>query len=177
MKNLGNGVSYIGMDDLTLDLFEGQYILPEGVSYNSYLIDDEKIAVLDTVDARCGDAWFEEISAVLGDRTPDFLVVHHLEHDHSGMIAEFIRRYPSARIVAGAKALQMLPQFLPEDMLLSGDSLCSVAEGDVLDLGSHKLKFISAPMVHWPEVMMSYDLSDGVFYSADAFGKSRVSWF
>ena len=171
MKNLGNGVSYIGMDDLTLDLFEGQYILPEGVSYNSYLIDDEKIAVLDTVDARCGDAWFEEISAVLGDRTPDFLVVHHLEPDHSGMIAEFIRRYPSARIVAGAKALQMLPQFLPEDMLLSGDSLCSVAEGDVLDLGSHKLKFISAPMVHWPEVMMSYDLSDGVFYSADAFGK------
>ena len=171
MKNLGNGVSYIGMDDLTLDLFEGQYILPEGVSYNSYLIDDEKIAVLDTVDARCGDAWFEEISAVLGDRTPDFLVVHHLEPDHSGMIAEFIRRYPSVRIVAGAKALQMLPQFLPEDMLLSGDSLCSVAEGDVLDLGSHKLKFISAPMVHWPEVMMSYDLSDGVFYSADAFGK------
>ena len=171
MKNLGNGVSYIGMDDLTLDLFEGQYILPEGVSYNSYLIDDEKIAVLDTVDARCGDAWFEEISAVLGDRTPDFLVVHHLEPDHSGMIAEFIRRYPSARIVAGAKALQMLPQFLPEDIVLSGDSLCSVAEGDVLDLGSHKLKFISAPMVHWPEVMMSYDLSDGVFYSADAFGK------
>lgn len=169
MKNLGNGVRYIGMDDLTLDLFEGQYILPEGVSYNSYLILDEKVAILDTVDARCGEEWLSGLEAALEGRIPDYLVIHHLEPDHSGLIPAVVAKWPGITLVAGSKALQMLPQFLPEGTELP--ATLAVAEGDLLELGSHCLRFYAAPMVHWPEVMVSFDTSDGCLYSADAFGK------
>ncbi len=162
-------VKFIGVDDLDLDLFEGQYVVPEGMSYNSYVISDEKIAVLDTVDARKGEAWKANLAEALGNRTPDYLIVHHMEPDHSALIAWMLEQYPSVKLVATAAALKMLPQFF-EGIALEGRTL-AVKEGDTLSLGRHSLKFFMAPMVHWPEVMVSYDSAEKLLFSADAFGR------
>ena len=169
VKSLNESVKYIGVDDLDLDLFESQYVVPEGMAYNSYLILDEKVAILDTVDARKGEAWKVRLAEALDARKPDFLVVHHLEPDHSALIAWVLQTYPGLTLVASAKALQMLPQFF-EGLALEGRTM-AVKEGDVLSLGKHSLQFIGAPMIHWPEVVMSFDAVDGALYSADAFGK------
>lgn len=169
IRQLNQKVAYIGSDDLDIDLFESQYIVPEGVSYNSYLILDQKTAILDTSDARKGSEWKESLAGALGGRKPDYLVVHHLEPDHSALIAWVLKEYPEVTLVAGAQALRMLPQFFP-GIELAGRTL-AVKEGDVLELGEHSLRFIAAPMVHWPEVMMSFDAADGALYSADGFGK------
>ncbi|MBO4670453.1 MAG: FprA family A-type flavoprotein [Bacteroidales bacterium] len=168
-RKLSDHVVYIGSDDLDIDLFESQYIVPEGVSYNSYLILDEKVAILDTSDARKGDEWKESLARALAGRTPDYLVVHHLEPDHSALVDWTLRNYPGITLVASAQALRMLPQFF-EDIKLEGRTL-TVKEGDTLGLGAHCLQFIGAPMVHWPEVLMSFDPADGALYSADGFGK------
>ena len=162
-------VKFIGVDDLDLDLFESQYVVPEGMSYNSYVILDEKTAVLDTADGRKGDAWKANLAEALGDRQPDYLIVHHMESDHSALIAWMLERYPSVTLVATAAALKMLPQFF-EGIALEGRTL-AVKEGDTLCLGSHTLKFVMAPMVHWPEVMVSYEASEKILFSADAFGR------
>lgn len=169
IQNLGNGVRYIGVDDLDIDLFEGQYIVPEGMAYNSYLILDSKTAILDTVDARKGEEWWNNLLTGLDGRTPDYLVVHHMEPDHSALIVKVLEAWPSLTLVASAKALAMLPQFF-EGISLEERTL-AVKEGDVLPLGSHSLRFVAAPMVHWPEVLVSFDEADGTLYSADAFGK------
>ena len=169
VKSLNESVKYIGVDDLDLDLFESQYVVPEGMAYNSYLILDEKVAILDTVDARKGEAWKVRLAEALDGRKPDYLVVHHLEPDHSALIAWALEAYPGMTLVAGVKALQMLPQFF-EGLALEGRTQ-AVKEGEVLPLGKHSLQFIGAPMIHWPEVMMSFDPADGALYSADAFGK------
>lgn len=169
IKLLNDKVKYIGTDDLDLDLFESQYIVPEGISYNSYLILDSKTAILDTADARMAEQWKANLSEALQGRKPDYLVVHHLEPDHSALIAWCLETYPDLMLAASAKALQMLPQFFP-GINLSGRTI-TVKEGDVISLGTHSLQFISAPMVHWPEVVASFDSADGALYSADAFGK------
>ena len=169
IKNITPSVQFIGTDDLDLDLFEGQYIVPEGMSYNSYVILDEKVAVLDTVDGRKGEAWKANLAEALGSRTPDYLIVHHMEPDHSALIAWMLEQYPSLKLVATAAALKMLPQFF-EGIALEGRTQV-VKEGDTLCLGSHTLKFFMAPMVHWPEVMVSYDSADKLLFSADAFGR------
>ena len=169
MRDLNENVKYVGVDDLDLDLFESQYIVPEGVSYNAYVILDEKVAVLDTVDARKGEEWMHHLSKALSGRQPDYLVVHHLEPDHSALIGQALALYPGMTLVASAKAIAMLPQFF-EGISLEGRTM-TVKEGDVLSLGRHSLQFIAAPMVHWPEVMMSYDAADKCLYSADGFGK------
>ena len=162
-------VKFIGVDDLDLDLFESQYVVPEGMSYNSYVILDEKTAVLDTADGRKGDAWKANLAEALGDRQPDYLIIHHMEPDHSALIAWMLERYPSVTLVATAAALKMLPQFF-EGIAIEGRTL-AVKEGDTLCLGSHTLKFVMAPMVHWPEVMVSYEASEKILFSADAFGR------
>ena len=169
IKNLSDKVRYIGVDDLDLDLFESQYIVPEGMAYNSYVILDDKVAILDTADARKADEWKANLKEALAGRQPDYLVVHHMEPDHSALIAWALEAYPSITLVASAKAIQMLSQFF-EDINVEGRTL-AVKEGSVLELGSHSLKFIGAPMVHWPEVMVSFDESEGALYSADAVGK------
>lgn len=169
MKNLGNNVFYIGVDDTKSDLFESQYIIPEGISYNSYLIADTKVAVIDTADDVMAEEWKSNLREALNGRQPDYLVVHHMEPDHSALAKWVLDEWPTAKIVASAKAIQMLPQFF-EGINLEGRTVV-VKEGDLLDLGNHKLRFFAAPMVHWPEVMVSFDESDGVLYSADAFGK------
>ncbi|MBP5691696.1 MAG: FprA family A-type flavoprotein [Bacteroidaceae bacterium] len=169
IRNLNDKVRYIGCDDLDLDLFESQYIVPEGMAYNSYLILDDKVAIMDTADARKGDEWKANLKEALSGRTPDYLVVHHMEPDHSALIAWVLAEYPSLTLVASAKAIQMLGQFF-EDLNVEGRTL-AVKEGSELELGEHKLRFIGAPMVHWPEVMVSFDEADGALYSADAFGK------
>ncbi len=169
VKNLSDKVKYIGVDDLDLDLFESQYIVPEGMAYNSYLILDSKVAVMDTADARKASEWKANLKEALAGRQPDYLVVHHMEPDHSALIAWALQEYPALTLVASAKAIQMLSQFF-ENIDVEGRTL-PVKEGSVLELGSHSLKFIAAPMVHWPEVMVSFDESDGALYSADAFGK------
>lgn len=162
-------IKYIGVDDLDIDLFESQYVVPNGISYNSYVILDEKIAVMDTVDKRKGAEWLANLESALGSRQPDYLVVQHLEPDHSGTVAEVMSKYPAMKLVASAKALQMLPQFFDTDSI-EGRTL-AVKEGDTLSLGEHTLHFAMAPMVHWPEVMVSYDAKDKVLFSADGFGK------
>lgn len=162
------GIAYVGVNDHDLDLFEAQYAVPHGMSYNSYVITDEKVAVLDSVEARFGDAWLENIARVLGSRQPDYLIVQHMEPDHSANIRLFMERYPQAVVVASAKALSMMKGFYGEGY--EGRSL-AVKEGDTLPLGGRTLRFIAAPMVHWPEVMMTYDEKEGVVFSADAFGK------
>ena len=169
VTKLTPSVSYIGCDDLGLDLFENQYRVPEGMSYNSYIVEGDKLAVLDTCDVRTGQEWLSNLKEALGKRTPDYLVVHHMEPDHSAMIARMMADYPEMKIVASAIAVRMLPQFF-DDVDFSGRTI-AVAEGDTLDLGSRKLQFIMAPMIHWPEVMMSYDAAEGILFSADAFGK------
>lgn len=169
VKSLGNNVLYIGADDLDIDLFEGQYVVPEGMSYNSFLIRDEKIAILDTCDARKGEEWKANLEEALDGRQPDYLVVHHMEPDHSSLAAWALGRYPGMTLVTSAQALKMLGQFFPG--LQTEGRVQVVKEGDVLNLGAHSLSLIAAPMVHWPEVMMSYDAADGALYSADGFGK------
>ena len=162
-------IKYIGVDDLDIDLFESQYVVPEGMSYNSYLVDDEKIAVMDTADRRKGDEWKENLKAALNGRQPDYLVVHHMEPDHSALIAWMLETYPALQLVCSAQAVKMLPNFF-EGFNFEG-RVITVKEGDKLELGSHTLQFISAAMIHWPEVIMSYDSKDKVLFSADGFGK------
>ena len=169
LKDISASVKFIGVDDLDLDLFESQYEDPDGMSYNSYVILDEKVAVLDTADGRKGEAWKANLAEALGSRKPDYLVVHHMEPDHSALIAWMLAEYPSVKLVATAAALKMLPQFF-EGIALEGRTL-AVKEGDVLDLGSHSLRFSMAPMVHWPEVMVSYEATEKLLFSADAFGR------
>ncbi len=163
-----NDIKYIGVDDHDIDLFEGQYIVPNGMAYNSYVILDEKIAVLDTVDARFADEWLNNLKGVLGDRKPDFLIVQHMEPDHSANILRFTESYPEAKIVSSAKSFVMIKNFFGSDFV---DRQVVVGEGDTLSLGTHKLAFVTAPMVHWPEVIVTYDSKDKVLFSADAFGK------
>ena len=166
---ISESIKYIGVDDTTLDLFESQYIVPHGVSYNSYLILDEKIAVMDTVDARKTNEWFDNLDKELKERVPDYLIVSHLEPDHSANIQLFTEKYKEAKLVLSAKAKAMLPQFFNIEGL---DERCIVVkEGEELDLGNHHLKFIMAPMVHWPEVMVEYETTEKVLFSADGFGK------
>ena len=167
IKSVTDDIKYIGVDDLELDLFESQYIVPEGMSYNSYLILDTKVAVMDSVDARMTGEWLENLEAALQGRTPDFLVVHHMEPDHSGSILAFARKYPQAQVVASAKALAFLGQFFEGETFKT----LAVKEGDTLELGAHTLRFFGAAMVHWPEVMVSFDEKDKVLFAADAFGK------
>ena len=162
-------IRYIGVDDLDIDLFESQYVVPEGMSYNSYVILDEKIAVMDTVDARKGEEWKANLTAVLDGRQPDYLVVHHMEPDHASLIAEAVNTYPGMKVVLSAAAAKMLPNFF-EGTDFEGRVL-PVKEGDSLSLGTHILKFIAAPMVHWPEVIMSYEQTEKVLFAADGFGK------
>lgn len=166
---ISDSIKYIGVDDTTLDLFESQYIVPNGVSYNSYLILDEKIAVMDTVDARKTKKWFDNLDKELKEHVPDYLIVSHLEPDHSANIQLFTEKYKEAKLVLSAKAKAMLPQFFNIEGL---DERCIVVkEGEELDLGNHHLKFIMAPMVHWPEVMVEYETTEKILFSADGFGK------
>ncbi len=167
MKEIASGIRYIGVDDLDLDLFESQYVIPEGMSYNSYLILDEKVAVLDTVDARKADAWLEGLQEALEGRKPDYLIVNHMEPDHSGVIGRLTELYPEITIVATAMAVKFLGQFNPGKTFRTQ----VVKEGDTLCLGGKTLKFFTAPMVHWPEVMVTFEESTGTLFSADAFGK------
>ena len=162
-------IRYIGVDDTTLDLFEGQYIIPNGISYNSYLILDEKVAIMDTVDARKGKEWWQNLEAALEGRTPDYLVVQHMEPDHASLVAEVAQRYPNLQVVATQKAIQMFPLFFEGADFL--ERCIAVKEGDTLALGTHTLRFFLAPMVHWPEVMVSLEESEGILFAADAFGK------
>ncbi|MBR5973403.1 MAG: MBL fold metallo-hydrolase [Paludibacteraceae bacterium] len=164
-------IQYIGCDDADMKLFESQYVTPEGMCYNSYLITDDKIAVMDTVDPRKTDEWLKKLSAALNGRKPDYLVVQHMEPDHSGSISAFRSLYPDAVIVASAKALQFMPQF---DEKLNVGNTMTVKDGDTLSLGHHTLSFITAPMVHWPEVIMTYCPEEEVLFSADGFGKFGV---
>lgn len=168
MMNIAKDIKYIGVNDHDIDLFEGQYVVPNGMSYNSYVIVDEKIAVLDTVDQNFGEEWLQNISFALNGGTPDFLIVQHMEPDHSANIKNFTIQYPDAKIVASAKAFVMMKQFFGTDF---SDKQIVVGEGDTLDLGTHKLTFVTAPMVHWPEVIVTYDSKDKILFSADGFGK------
>lgn len=163
-----NDIKYIGVNDHQIDLFEGQYIVPNGMAYNSYVIMDEKIAVMDSVETGFTKEWMENIQNVLGGRTPDYLIVHHMEPDHSANIVNFINQYPDVKIVASARAFTMMNNFFGIDF---AEKQMVVGEGDILSLGKHQLTFLMAPMVHWPEVMMTYDSADKVLFSADAFGK------
>lgn len=163
-----NDIRYVGVNDHEVDLFEGQYLVPNGMAYNSYVIVDDKVAVMDTVDQRFGEAWLEKIAAVLGDRKPDYLVVQHMEPDHSANIVKFLERYPDATVVGNAKTFVMMAQFFPDAPEMKR---LIVKDGETLTLGKHKLTFVFAPMVHWPEVMVSYDSFDKVLFSADGFGK------
>ena len=164
-----SSIKYIGVDDLDIDLFESQYVVPEGMAYNSYIILDEKVAIMDTADARKRVEWWANVENVLAGRTPDYLVVQHVEPDHASLIAEVLEKYPRLKVVATAKAVQMMPQFFPAADF--ADRTIAVKEGDTLSLGSHTLQFFVAPMVHWPEVMVSYEQSEKVLFSADGFGK------
>lgn len=162
-------ISYIGVDDTDLDLFEGLYTIPNGVSYNSYLIVDEKVAIIDSVDIRKCDEWLANLEAALSGKTPDYIVVHHMEPDHAGSLASVVERYPNVKLVCTARAQQMLTQFF--DGELFAQKCIVVGEGDTISLGEHTLTFYMAPMVHWPEVMVSYESKSKVLFSADAFGK------
>ena len=163
-----NDIKYIGVNDHDIDLFEGQYIVPNGMAYNSYAIIDEKIAIMDTVDQHFGKQWLENLKSVLGDRKPDYLVVQHMEPDHSANIDNFLNAYPDAIVVSSLKAFNMMVNFFGTDY---ADRRIVVKEGDTLELGKHTLNFVGAPMVHWPEVLMTYDSTDKVLFSADGFGK------
>lgn len=165
---ISDAIRYIGVDDKDIDLFESQYIVPNGVSYNSYVILDEKIAVMDTVDARKTDEWLANLEKELGGKSPTYLIISHLEPDHSGSIRAITEKYPQMKLVSNVKVFNMLPQFF--DLAIE-DKKVVVAEGDTLELGTHTLTFVMAPMVHWPEVMVEYESSEKVLFSADAFGK------
>ena len=168
MKKITDTVFYAGVDDRSIDLFEGQYRVPEGMSYNSYVVMDEKIAVFDTVDARFSHEWLDNLAEILGDRKPDYLIVQHMEPDHSANIARFKSVYPDAAVVGNQKTFAMMKQFFGTDF---EDSRLVVKDGDTLSLGTHTLTFVFAPMVHWPEVMVTYDAADKLLFSADGFGK------
>ena len=169
MNNITKDIIYIGVNDHQIDLFEGQYDVPNGMAYNSYVILDQKVAVFDTVDANFTDQWLANLSEALGGRKPDYLIVQHMEPDHSANLKKFIEVYPDTVIVGNAKTFTFIANFF--EGLDLGDKKLVVKDGDTLSLGSHELKFVFAPMVHWPEVMMTYDTTDKVFFSADAFGK------
>lgn len=169
MNNVTNDIIYIGVNDHQIDLFEGQYDVPNGMAYNSYVILDEQIAVFDTVDANFTEQWLGNLREALGDRKPDYLIVQHMEPDHSANILNFIKEFPDAKIVGNAKTFAMMQGFF--EGLDLGDRKVTVTDGGTLDLGKHKLTFVFAPMVHWPEVMFTYDSTDKVLFSADAFGK------
>ena len=165
---ISKDIKYVGVNDHEIDLFEGQYDVPNGMAYNSYVVLDSKVAVFDTVDERFAGEWLNNIKLVLGDRQPDFLIVQHMEPDHSGSIVEFVKKYPETKIVSSAKAFVMMKNFFDTDF---ADRQVVIAEGSKLELGSHVLNFVEAPMVHWPEVVMTYDSTDKVLFSADGFGK------
>ena len=165
---ISKNIKYVGVNDHEIDLFEGQYVVPNGMAYNSYVIVDEKIAVMDSVDGRFASAWLKNIDDVLGSKTPDFLVVQHMEPDHSGSIVAFVQKYPTAQIVSSVKAFVMMKQFFGTDF---AEKQVVVKEGSTLELGGHTLSFVEAPMVHWPEVIMTYEQTEKVLFSADAFGK------
>ena len=165
---ISDSILYVGADDKTLDIFESQYPIPNGVSYNSYVILDEKVAVMDTVDKRATDTWFENLAREFGDRKPDYLVVSHMEPDHAANIKNFAERYPETKIVGNAKTFAMMGQFFEMDLT---ERKVLVKEGETLSLGSHTLQFFMAPMVHWPEVMVTYEQSEKILFSADGFGK------
>ena len=168
IMKITNDIKYVGVNDHKIDLFEGQYIVPNGMAYNSYVIVDEKIAVMDTVDVSFTDEWLGNIENTLGDKTPDYLIVQHMEPDHSASIISFANKYPKAEIVASAKAFEMMKNFYGNDF---AENRIVVGEGDTLELGAHILTFATAPMVHWPEVIVTYDSKDKVLFSADGFGK------
>ncbi|MGN0395687.1 MAG: FprA family A-type flavoprotein [Coprococcus sp.] len=168
MKKITNDVFYVGVDDKNIDLFENQYVVPNGMAYNSYVIMDEKIAIMDMVDAKCANEWFANVDEVLAGKQPDYLIISHLEPDHSANLGEVIEKYPDIKLVSNAKLFSMLPNFF--DASVEGRCV-TVAEGETLELGSHTLKFLMAPMVHWPEVMVTYEQTDKILFSADAFGK------
>ncbi|MBP5318830.1 MAG: FprA family A-type flavoprotein [Paludibacteraceae bacterium] len=168
-KNISPNIQYIGVDDTDIDLFESQYAVPAGMCYNSYLVSDAKIAVMDTVDARKKDEWLHNLQTALQGKSPDYLVVHHMEPDHSGCIGAFMAAYPQAKLVTSAKAVQFIAQFIENPDFI--DRCQVVKEGDTLSLGTHSLQFIAAPMVHWPEVLVSYDAAAKTLFSADGFGK------
>lgn len=168
MNSVKNNIFYVGVNDHKIDLFEGQYIVPNGMAYNSYIIADEKVAVLDSVDIKFGDKWLENINVVLGDKSPDYLIIQHMEPDHSACIDKFVSKYPNAIVVGNAKTFDMLHAFFPG---LELPNTLIVKDGEKLSLGSHELTFVTAPMVHWPEVMLTYDSAEKVLFSADAFGK------
>lgn len=169
-NKLTETVYYVGVDDKDIDLFEGQYIVPNGISYNSYIIADQKIAVMDTVDARKTNEWLINIEKVLNGKKPDYLVILHMEPDHTGSLETFLNKYPDCKIVSNAKLFAMIPQFF-EGLNIDDEHKVVVAEGGKLELGEHVLTFVMAPMVHWPEVMVAYDNKDKILFSADGFGK------
>ena len=165
---INDSIKYVGVNDHEIDLFEGQYVVPNGMAYNSYVILDDKIAVLDTVDASFKEEWLTNVEKALDGREPDYLIVQHMEPDHSANVDEFVKKYPNVKIVANAKAFTMMKNFFGTDY---ADKQIAVADGSTLNLGKHVLSFVTAPMVHWPEVIMTYDQTDKVLFSADAFGK------
>ncbi len=171
IKDISDQIKYIGADDPQLDLFESQYALPDGMCYNSYVIIDEKIAVMDTIDQRKTDEWFDNLEQALAGRSPDYLVISHLEPDHAYNIAKVAEKYPEIKLIGNAKTFSMLPQFFTADF---SDRSVTVKEGDTVDLGEHKLTFFMAPMVHWPEVMVTYEQNEKILFTADAFGKFGV---
>ncbi|MCI5604321.1 MAG: MBL fold metallo-hydrolase [Clostridia bacterium] len=166
--NITNDIKYVGVNDHAIDLFEGQYVVENGMAYNSYAVIDEKIAIFDTVDARFTDEWLGNVKEAVGSRKPDYLIVQHMEPDHSANITNFMNTYPDAKIVSSAKAFTMMQQFFGTEF---EDRRIVVGEGDTLELGTHTLTFVTAPMVHWPEVIVTYDSHDKVLFSADGFGK------
>lgn len=163
-----NDIKYVGVNDKKLDLFEGQYIVPNGIAYNSYVVLDDKIAIFDSVDIRCADEWFQNLEKALDGKEPDYLIIQHMEPDHSSSIKEFLDKYPNTKIVSSSKSFVMMKNFFGNDF---AEKQVVVGEGDTLSLGRHNLTFITAPMVHWPEVIMTYDNTDKILFSADAFGK------
>jgi flavorubredoxin len=167
-EKITESVFYVGVNDRDIDLFENQYIVPEGMAYNSYVIMDEKVAIMDMVDVKCSEEWLERLAETLGDRTPDYLIMSHLEPDHSANLSDLLAKYPNLKVVSNAKLFSMIPNFFDVDLT---DRTLVVAEGDTLSLGQHTLQFIMAPMVHWPEVMVTYEQQDKILFSADAFGK------
>lgn len=168
MNNVTKDIFYVGVNDHKVDLFEGMYDVPNGMAYNSYVVADDKIAVMDTVDINFGDEWLANIKEILGDRSPDYLIIQHMEPDHSACIDKFLEIYPETAIVGNAKTFAMMTAFFPN---LETSNKITLKDGDKLNLGSHELTFIMAPMVHWPEVMVTYDNTDKVLFSADGFGK------
>lgn len=167
-REITNNVFYVGVDDKDIDLFEGQYVVPNGMSYNSYVIMDEKTAIMDMVDKRKASEWMDKLSETLGDRKPDYLIISHLEPDHSAYLGDLIAKYPDMKLISNAKLFSMLPQFFDVDI---EDKKVVVGEGDTLELGAHTLHFVMAPMVHWPEVMVTYESVDKILFAADGFGK------